>query len=471
MNSDTAARSGRETGAPHHQTPVFPSDTRARNAPGVTGGLRPEKPHAASKATHSRYSPLTVCLSLESPLKKSLLLAETLLVLGAIGCGAQDLSASADGSETLAVAGSALTASNCTQLTATSVIAKGHDGNLPTNTMDDRLDTRWSSLGKGQWIDYDLGSLKSVTGATVAWHSGNTRYNNFAISVSPDGYTYTQVYSGRSTGTTTAAETYTFPAVTTRRVRITVLGNSLNDWASIAEARACGGSSTTIPAPTPTPTGSGIVWRGDFETGDRSQWSHTQMVSADRLAIVSSPLREGRYAIKATVRQGDDPINSSGNRNELVRMTREPAGSEYYYKFSTMFAPDFPSANTWQLFTQWHHEGSGGSPPVEFYVYGEEMRLNIGGNPGTIVWRSKLVRGSWQDFVFHVKWSSDPRVGFVELYHNGQLVMPKRYIATQFSGQLNYLKVGLYRNDTIAPTGVVYHDGWVMTRNAADVLP
>ncbi len=54
---------------------------------------------------------------------------------------------------------------------------------------------------------------------------------------------------------------------------------------------------------------------------------------------------------------------------------------------------------------------------------------------------------------------------------NGQLVMPKRYIATQFSGQLNYLKVGLYRNDTVAPTGVVYHDGWVMARSLSDVMP
>ena len=112
-------------------------------------------------------------------MKKTLLLAETLLVLGSLGCGAQDLSATADGSvtlsDTMSDAGAELTASNCTQLTATSVLASGNDGNLPTNTMDDRLDTRWSSLGKGQWIDYDLGALKSVTGATVAWHSGNTR--------------------------------------------------------------------------------------------------------------------------------------------------------------------------------------------------------------------------------------------------------------------------------------------------------
>jgi hypothetical protein len=34
---------------------------------------------------------------------------------------------------------------------------------------------------------------------------------------------------------------------------------------------------------------------------------------------------------------------------------------------------------------------------------------------------------------------------------------------------LNYLKTGLYRNSTIAPTGVLYHDNWAMGLTLADV--
>ncbi|QRO00322.1 heparin lyase I family protein [Archangium violaceum] len=393
-------------------------------------------------------------------MKKTLLLAGTFLILGVIACGTPDTEANEGISQTWGTATAALTTQNCSQLTAASVIASGNDGNVPANTLDDRLDTRWSQLGKESWIDYDLGANRSVSGVAIAWHQGDQRANDFDVMVSTDGMSYTTVYTGRSSGTTTAAETYSFTARTARRVRIYVNGNTLNDWASIAEVRACG---TTI-------TSSTVVWRGDFETGDTSQWTRAQMVSADRLQVVSSPSRQGSYALKATVRQGDDPINASGNRNELVKTTREAVGSEYYYKFSTMFASDFPSVKTWQLFAQWHHEGGSGSPPVEFYVYGEEVRLNIGGDPGVIVWKTPLVRGQWQDFIFHVRWSPDPSVGFVELYHNGTLVMPKRYIATQFSGMLNYLKVGLYRSDTVSQVGVVYHDGWVMGRSLSDVL-
>jgi hypothetical protein len=34
--------------------------------------------------------------------------------------------------------------------------------------------------------------------------------------------------------------------------------------------------------------------------------------------VVTSPHRQGNYALRATVKDGDDPINASGNRNELA---------------------------------------------------------------------------------------------------------------------------------------------------------
>ncbi|MGZ3461751.1 MAG: heparin lyase I family protein, partial [Archangium sp.] len=399
-------------------------------------------------------------------MKKSLLLAEALLVLAGAGCGnpvdtvsstppetPTDTASStppetpadtvpSELPETPGVSAEALTVQNCSPLSVASVISNGEEeGNAASNTLDGRLDTRWSRLGKGSWIDYDLGSERSISGVAIAWHQGDQRTSDFTLAASSDGLDYTPFYTGKSSGTTAAAETYTFTARTTRRLRIYVNGSSLNDWASIAEARVCGASSPTTGGS--SGSSSGVVWRGDFESGDRSQWDGTQMVSSDRLQVVSSPTHQGTYALKVTVRQGDNPINGSGNRNELVKMTREKPGDEYFYRWSTMFASDFPSVNTWQLFTQWHHDGNDGSPPVEFYVNGETVYLRVQGS--TVVWSTPLVRGQWQDFIFHVKWSPDASVGFVELYLNGQLALPKRHVATMYSGMDNYLKVGLYR--------------------------
>jgi hypothetical protein len=214
-----------------------------------------------------------------------------------------------------------------------------------------------------------------------------------------------------------------------------------------------------------------ILWKGDFETGNTSQWTRLQTVANDRLLVVSDVVRDGKYSVKATVKKGDDPINASGNRNELLYLSLETPGVEYFYKWSTLFPSDYPSSKKWQVFAQWHQMGCCGSPPLEFYVVGEEMRLRVGGSSGKILWSAPLVRGKWNDFVLQVKWSPDPKVGYVALYKDGKPVVPKTMAATQFGDEKNYLKLGLYRDASISQTASVYHDGFTMASRLEDVLP
>lgn len=212
-----------------------------------------------------------------------------------------------------------------------------------------------------------------------------------------------------------------------------------------------------------------LVFRGDFETGDLSQWSKTQQVAADRLQVVAAPVKQGTRALRVEVRQGDDPINASGNRAEVLWSPLEAEGNERWYAWSTLWPTGYPSSPTWQLFAQWHHTGLTGSPPLELYVNGETMSLRV--SASTVVWSAKLQRGAWHDFLLHVKWSSDAKVGFVELWYDGQPAGAKTAAATLYPGQGTYLKMGLYRNDTIMPTGVLYHDGLLVGTTRADVEP
>ena len=69
----------------------------------------------------------------------------------------------------------------------------------------------------------------------IAWYNGDKRQNNFVISVSNDGTTFTDVFTGKSSGTTSSSEKYDFPDVTARYVKITVNGNTQNNWATITE--------------------------------------------------------------------------------------------------------------------------------------------------------------------------------------------------------------------------------------------
>jgi uncharacterized protein (TIGR03382 family) len=211
------------------------------------------------------------------------------------------------------------------------------------------------------------------------------------------------------------------------------------------------------------------IWTSDFESGDLSAWTGTQAVSADRLQIVSDPVREGSKALKVTVNHGDDPINCGNDRAEMLNMSYEAVGSEYFYRFSVMFPNDYPSHPKWQLFSQWHQTGLNGSPPVEMYVAGEQIRFRAGGEEE--LWKGPLQRGQWIDFVLHIRWSDDPKQGFVELYRDGQVVLPKMARATQLPGQLNYMKMGLYRAREIQATGTIYFDNIAMATQLEDVLP
>ncbi|RKH56628.1 discoidin domain-containing protein [Corallococcus llansteffanensis] len=134
---------------------------------------------------------------------------------------------------------SSLTASNCNVLVAKAVTASADDGNVPGNTQDDDLATRWSAQGTGVWLQMDLGAVQALTGTTIAWHRGNERQNHFVLSTSQDGVTFTQAYAGDS-ALNTSAQTTSFSSRNARYVRVTVNGNTVNDWNSIAETRACG---------------------------------------------------------------------------------------------------------------------------------------------------------------------------------------------------------------------------------------
>jgi hypothetical protein len=124
----------------------------------------------------------------------------------------------------------------------TAVSASTHDGNLPANTVDDNLATRWSANGDGAWIQYDLGATRTVTSVRLAWYQGNARASTFDVLAS-DSATgpWTTLAAGRqSSGTTTALETHDVTDGAGRHVRIVGHGNTLNTWNSVAEVQIWG---------------------------------------------------------------------------------------------------------------------------------------------------------------------------------------------------------------------------------------
>jgi uncharacterized protein YraI len=215
-----------------------------------------------------------------------------------------------------------------------------------------------------------------------------------------------------------------------------------------------------------------ILKRLDFESGNFNQWTAVQAVPGGA-RIVRSPVRQGHYAARFVVGPGDNPLKSTGERAEVYWETREAEGTESWWAWSTYFPTGFhPNRGAWNIFTQWHHTGNTCSPPIAFEVnnYSSPAKLRLDLRAGQLrlsdcqpsykrTWDfRRLVRNRWTNFIFHVKWSSNKSIGFVQVWLNGRQVIPKTHVPTLYKGMGVVVRQGFYRGRSSLTT-TIYHDG------------
>ena len=156
----------------------------------------------------------------------------------------------------------------------------------PSHAIDNNVNTSWSSLGEGSWIQLDLGTNKNICSVDIAWYKGNERQNNFVISASNDGITFSRLFSNQSTGTTASFEKYNVSDTNARYIMVTVNGNTQNSYATISEisVNAISNSSNyTIGA------------AGDWGTARNDNWKKTVKLMIDNKVDLALGLGDYAY--------------------------------------------------------------------------------------------------------------------------------------------------------------------------------
>ena len=235
------------------------------------------------------------------------------------------------------------------------------------------------------------------------------------------------------------------------------------------------GMASATPANAAVPTGSHVIFVGDYETGDFSQWTHCQnrkhsaacsrrLESFYGMRVEETIARQGRYAARYEVRNGDSPSWGGGERAEVARydIGRVYEGDERWYEFSLMFDGAFPAV-TGDFFVvmQWH---AGTGPPPMSLMVDAQGRLVLDGSgpdaPTTVI--GDIARGQWVDYVLHVQFGRSIANGWAEVYRNGVLAVP-RHARDNMSSRSNYLKMGIYRDPRETTTAVMWQDGLRVT--------
>jgi hypothetical protein len=239
----------------------------------------------------------------------------------------------------------------------------------------------------------------------------------------------------------------------------------------VAGAAPAAATTTAVAAevaPGAVPVGSRVVFVGDYETGDFSQWEGCQSAVTNSdctsigqgnrtMRIVSgAEAHQGRHAARFDLGPGDVPDFGGGERSE-VRSDAAGAvvgeGDERWYQWSMQFPEDFRNpTGGWFIVMQWH--AGSGSPPLAINV-NDDGQVEIGGDGvrGPKKALGPVRRGQWVDYTLHAKFSRDAGEGFVEGWENGRQTVPRTNRATMTSDS-NYLKQGIYR-DTGPRTSIV----------------
>ncbi|WP_373291234.1 discoidin domain-containing protein [Paenibacillus marchantiophytorum] len=152
------------------------------------------------------------------------------------------------------------------------VTDSSNDGNVALNTLDNNLDSRWTSLGDNQWIQYDLGKSQPIGYLGINFLSQASLATTFNIQVSNDNSVWTNVYSESSMvgGTSADIKVYDFADVQARYVKIIGHGNTANQFKHIVEVQ--------IYAPNSHRKGYSICYNERRVCTIVGEWKYTQCV-------------------------------------------------------------------------------------------------------------------------------------------------------------------------------------------------
>ena len=139
---------------------------------------------------------------------------------------------------------------------------------------------------------------------------------------------------------------------------------------------------------------------------------------------------------------------------------RSAQGDTTRSRVTVYLAPSFPSYQDWSLIAQWKapHRGT---PPSQIALQNDQFAIRgIGSeSPRKYLPIGPIVRGRWITFDVRHHWSPDPAVGWVEVYRDGQLVLPRTYMRTLEPSDADvpvFLSVGQYRSKTNSGTSVLW---------------
>ena len=189
----------------------------------------------------------------------------------------------------------------------------------------------------------------------------------------------------------------------------------------------------------------------------------------DGVKVVKEPVREGKYALRI-----DGTNAARKGKHDRIEFQHQPKppgtaeGTERYFGWSVYLPKKLTDGNHSLGYFETRNSWS---QLMAFEVKGEDILFSTR-VPYTLHWsgKGKMTPGHWHDFAVHVLWSRDPKKGFVEVWFDGEKVVPLTKTATLRDENVAFFQIGLFRETSDVPETIII-DHVIEATTLEDVTP
>lgn len=107
--------------------------------------------------------------------------------------------------------------------------------NTLANVQDKKSGSRWSAKGHGSYLTLDMGQTRDIGAIRILWFKAFERSYTYDIDVGPDGVNWKNVYAKATSKIAPEPELIDMKRENCRFIKITIYGNTKNEWASITD--------------------------------------------------------------------------------------------------------------------------------------------------------------------------------------------------------------------------------------------
>jgi hypothetical protein len=211
-----------------------------------------------------------------------------------------------------------------------------------------------------------------------------------------------------------------------------------------------------------------VIFDGDFSRG-LAAWS--TKINEKAISVVDDPILGSKRKVAKFTVHDNDMGPGENPRAQIEGPANLVPGGEYWAGWSTLLPADFPTipSGGWLTLQSIYGAPFAGAGPLGTRLGANELQFQRNATYNwDLPWRQTIQRGRWTDFVYHVKLSPDPTVGFVELYLNtgngwaqqtlgGQNRLYMKTLDSTNGAGPNSFRVNNYRKQGMFDVATLYH--------------